>query len=251
MGLDIPTLYEAASPPREDNDERRTHKLRKKRFQRTVRLAVFSTRRYDAVERMRHKLERWDLGGLPGTTANRCIRALQTLRNLVPPRVSAAVFRTMWNGWCTGRRFQSQGSCCFQCGAFLQEDSVEHYGRCSAVVRFARDKLKIRPKVWNLSYITTMGLAERNCTNDELTIRALWIYSVYKAHNLLRYKPLGPQDSPADILLQFTKEGAFGHDHAMHALDGVWVRSTGVHGRGGFSSCNFGDLSDGNDDVFD
>ena len=121
---------------------------------------------------------------------------------------------------------------------------MEHYGRCPIVVGFARRLLRIQPRVWNLSFITTLGLAEGNCTPEELTIRAIWVYAVYKAHNLLRYKPLGPDESPSDLLLQFAKEGAFGHASAMQMLDGVWVR-------GSTRSRGFSNFHVGGDDLLD
>ncbi len=246
LELSIPSLIEAAAPPVEEGDERRTHKLRRRNFQRTVRRAIFSTHKYNEVERMRHKLGRWCLGDFPGVTSSRCIKALRSLRGLVPPRVSAAVLRTMWNGWCTGRRFQKYDTCCFRCGSFFQEDSIEHYGRCPIVVGFARTKLRIRPNVWNLSYITTLGLAESACTNEDLTVRALWIYAAYRAHNLLRYKPLSAAEDPADILLQFSKEGSLGHEGAMRTLDTIWSNSS-LPQRADYSNY----FNDSDEDIWD
>ena len=68
----------------------------------------------------------------------------------------------------------------------------------------------------------TLGLAQGTCTREELTVRALLVYAVYKAHNLLRYKPLGPGELPYRLLTQYAKEGAFGHAYAMRCLDCVY-----------------------------
>ena len=57
-------------------------------------------------DRLRHKLERWDMPLFPRLRASRALQAAQRLSKLVPPRVVAAVIRTWFNGWCTRRRFQ-------------------------------------------------------------------------------------------------------------------------------------------------
>ena len=46
-----------------------------------------------------------------------------------PPRVQAANFRSLFNGWVTSRRFQQRfdGGCVFQCGG---DDAVKHYLHC-------------------------------------------------------------------------------------------------------------------------
>ena len=56
----------------------------KKKFQRTVKKALFSKDRPDPVARVRHKLARWNLAGLPRVTASRCAKLLKDLKRLVP-----------------------------------------------------------------------------------------------------------------------------------------------------------------------
>ena len=224
LGLDVPSLLDAAAPPVEDEPISHRAKRRKKRFQRTVRNAVSACRRYNAPDRMRHKLDRWQLGGLPRVVSERCHKSLTTLKKLLPPRVSAAVLRTMWNGWCTGRRFQQAGQCCFNCGAYWDNvDSIEHYSRCEIVVDFAKHRLGIRPNIWTIGHLTALGFSEGNCSTEELTVRTIWVYSVYRAHNLLCYRSLSEDESPLDVLTQLAREGALGHGHAMKCLDGIFV----------------------------
>lgn len=87
--------------------------------------------------------------GNPRTQACRVIRRLEALRSLVPPRVTAAVFSTIWNSWATARRFQkrscSSNRCVLGCPG-RAEDSLEHYGRCQVVLGFACRRLNLRFK---------------------------------------------------------------------------------------------------------
>ena len=222
--LNVSTLLDSAATPRsEEESPVSLEKRRKKNFQKTVRTALLAKHSYSPTERMRHKLDRWNLAGFPGETASKCIQSLSLLKKWVPPRVCSAVLRTMWNGWCTQRRFQQSGHCVFQCGCFWsEEDSIEHYSKCEVVVGFARRRLNLRPTVWNQGYLTTLGLSNGFCTPEELTIRALWVYAVYKAHNLLRYRRLQPGEDAVELLAQYSKEGAFGHNRAMHCLDNAF-----------------------------
>eukprot|EP00959_Pyramimonas_sp_CCMP1952_P054540 1140117-Pyramimonas_sp.AAC.1 len=64
------------------------------------------------------------------------------LRTATPPCVRAALLRTWFNGWCTGRRFQQQRACIFGCAL---DDSIEHYARCPVVRDFARRRLALPP----------------------------------------------------------------------------------------------------------
>ena len=84
-----------------------------------------------ALNHMRQRLERWNLSTLPGHRMARALKVLETLARRSAPRVQAAYMRTLWNGWCTKRRFQQQGGCPFRCphGA----DSIERISVCLVV----------------------------------------------------------------------------------------------------------------------
>jgi len=82
------------------------------------------------VERIRNKVERWrgihyGLSGLPGKYSPMIAKRITRLAKLVTPRVHAAVFKTLWNGWCTHRRFQRRhldtNACFFQCGGEAED----------------------------------------------------------------------------------------------------------------------------------
>ena len=99
----------------------------RKGFQRTTRAALQPLQHSGMAQDMRRKVERWRTPQFPRVHAQRAVRALQALRTLVPPRVIAALIRSLWNGWVTSRRMQKAthdaGGCIFGCEAV---DCVEH-----------------------------------------------------------------------------------------------------------------------------
>ena len=50
---------------------------------------------------IRHKLARWHVATPLGLITRRLLCRLSRLKSLVTPRVQSAVFKTIWNGWCT------------------------------------------------------------------------------------------------------------------------------------------------------
>ncbi len=220
--LSIPGLLQRALPEDDEGDSAARHRLQRKRFHFTTRKALSTAKQYLHIERMRHKLARWEIPGLPGRIATRCCRMLQSLHGCVPPRVCSAIWRTLFNGWCTGRRFQKLERCCFRCNSWIQEDSIEHYAGCSVVKEFARKKLNIRPSTWSRGLFVTLGAHEGWCDRATLARRALWVYATYKAHNTFRYTPLATDTSPLHVLGQFAVEGTLGHAYAAQCLDGAY-----------------------------
>ncbi|CAK0886443.1 unnamed protein product [Prorocentrum cordatum] len=73
-------------------------------FQREVRQIVRTDPVLHMGALMQDRMIRWELPGNPRTYAGRVEAMLQVLSPLVPPRVRAAVLRTLWNGWITARR---------------------------------------------------------------------------------------------------------------------------------------------------
>lgn len=105
----------------------------------------------------------------------------------------------------------------------MQDDSIEHYSQCRVSVAFARNHLRIRPPSFHLGQLVALGLTDERLQRDEIVIRAIWAYALYRTHNLLRFRPLADGESPIDILSQFAKEGVMGHAGAMACLDGRWA----------------------------
>ena len=181
-----------------------------------------------AEGRLRLKLERWKIPGLPGRTARRILRSLQALNRVVAPRVHVAVFRTIFNGWVTERRFQRayEGLCRFQCGG---DDSIEHYMRCRVLHDFARRRLRLNLDAglrWPI-----MMLAEiPGGTPDLLTQVALFQYVAARACNHLRHAHVPPAER-LTRLQQRLAEGVCGHPASMPVHGRLWRKSE-LAGRG-------------------
>ena len=68
---------------------------------------------------------------------------LRQLAPLTTARTWSAVWRTLWNGWVTHRRFPGArgfGNQCMFCGT-VAPDAIEHYASCPHVRSFARGSL--------------------------------------------------------------------------------------------------------------
>ena len=90
-GLDLKALMrKAAGQDLEGRTTSDQRARRKKTLQRTIRKSLDEGVFVDAVERMRQKLDRWHLEGLPGRTAPRCVAALRALKSLVRARLFCA-----------------------------------------------------------------------------------------------------------------------------------------------------------------
>ena len=129
--------------------------------QRTVYSFLMASSLGNPWNRIRAKYRRWKLddaarhltifgGARERTPAWQCRRAALLLRALgamVPPRVQAAVFSTMWNRWTTARRFQNRAKCLLGCAGCAQ-DSIEHYCRCPTVRAVCLRTLRLDPAVF-------------------------------------------------------------------------------------------------------
>ena len=116
----------------QQNDEEARQKAIKRArtsLQRTICKDLRQRRKGEAHHRIRGKLKRWELQGLPRQQADDFQKHLKQLQSLVPPRVRAAVLNTAWNRWTTERRFQRRDEatcrCVFGCPPEA-EDSLEH-----------------------------------------------------------------------------------------------------------------------------
>ena len=185
-GISIEQLKEkAAGPSEEEEQQGRRYKRMKKMFQKTCSKELDARLQSNPSARMRFKLERWELAGLPGITADRFPRALDDVRRYLPPRVGAAVLKTAWNGWCTRRRFQLHGRCVFRCGSWVQEDSIEHYAGCPVCVGFLRNRLRYRGAT-DRGHLVVLGTHIQENGPGKLMRLALWSYTLFRAFNMLR-----------------------------------------------------------------
>ena len=147
----------------------------------------------NALNRIRSKLERWKLPGLPRGTAEGVLDYLKVAFRLAPPRVSMSYFGLVWNRWCTSRRFQ-QNDKCVLCGKVGTRDSVEHYASCVTVLLLASYMVGTIPS--NLDTYASriayfFGLPSKR---KEDRLRHLsWVHAVYTRQNSCRSAGAPPQ----------------------------------------------------------
>ena len=183
------------SPPEQEEDEFNKYK---NNFQRFALKAIRNSSTPCAVERIRNQVERWRhvpyvINGLPGHYSPMIAKHLVKLSKIVTPRVHAAVFTTIWNGWCSERRYQRRRSsanvCKFKCGTDA-EDSLEHYSKCPVVLKVARGYLHFSyplEEAINLWTLCNHWVAH----DGNMRSLALLIYGSYMAHNTIRHNGIG------------------------------------------------------------
>ena len=148
------------------------------------------------------------------------------LKALVPPRVRAAVLRTMFNGWTTKRRFQTYAHCVFGCRDWTDEDSLEHYARCPFMHDIRRRKLNLHISPWSKAYFLTLHLPPGTDSDTNLTKAALLVYAIYRTFNFLSRHQSSNTDHRTmwDITSQHLYEGTIGHKKATLTLDNCFSR---------------------------
>ena len=156
------------------------------------------------------------------------LKHLRFVRDLVAPRVQAACFSTIWNRWCTPRRFKNRKSklnvCLLGCGG-LAEDSIEHYSHCKAVRTVANTYLRLGMHFTiNLEHF--LLAAEDLDEIPEATIcLAILIYATYTSTNAIRASGAIPlsHDTAAEMLKQNCRNAVAGHASSTRVVDRRWV----------------------------
>ena len=162
----------------------------------------------------------------PAWQSRRALANLQLLRQLAPPRVCAAALSTLWNRWCTHRRYPkrhlSTNRCMLGCGD-TAEDSIEHYFHCKITKDVLRRQLNLPPPL--LANLHSGLLCNANIQNtDQLTTLALLNYGLYNTTNYIRHTPSTPPNQITDMLMQHIREGARHHSNATSVLDNRWTQ---------------------------
>ena len=194
----------------------------KSKFQACVRRAVMGKCKPDVIARIRAKLKRWHVQGIERRIAERVSRMLPRLAKLVPPRVVHAVWRTIWNGWTSGRRFQkAEHHCVLCCGGRFGEDSIEHYARCSVTAAVCNHLLGLSSDHYSKWLANFVVLGNNDSLVDEITLvkRAVAVYAIYMATNRLRHSPCSDPNFIQDLVFQFAREGVRNHNAAAKMLE--------------------------------
>ena len=186
--------------------------------------------------RIRDRIRRWRLPGIEAKIGEVVFQRLAELNVLVAPRVQSACFSTIWNRWCTPRRFQNRDSksnvCLLGCGG-LAVDSIEHYARCRSVRTVASDFLRWgRCLTVDIDHFMLASEALRD-DPDILICVAVLIYSTYNSTNHLRFKgvvPLPFKDA-TELLKQNCRNSVMGHSGSAKVVDGRWCGGDMVRAR--------------------
>jgi hypothetical protein len=220
-GLDSEHLLRLAGWDNIPSDRVRGIRRVKSKYQRCVRQALDHRLRPNYEERIRNKLARWKFNCPARILAQRTSRMLMTLRKLVPPRVSAAVWRTLWNGWTTGRRFQRRDcKCLLRCGSAYGADSIEHYAGCMTTISVGAAFAGLSTERNNcLDNFVTLGLNKHTVPDTTLVKRAVLVYAIYRTTNTLRHSPTDDADVIHDMIRQYMREGVRGHPDATLRLE--------------------------------
>ena len=184
----------------------------RKRFQRAAVAAIPPP--HDALleGRLRHKLERWHLPGLPPRVARTVHRRLRSLRGAVQPRVHAACIRVLFNGVLTARRYQDDPhalGCRLGCPAGA--DVLEHYARCPVLrdvgARFLA--LALPAQAFHLAFFfATPALVDEAGAGLQWRRMALLHYALHRTINAARHHPAwNPESMAVPALGQALREG--------------------------------------------
>ena len=179
-------------------------------FQRTAYSLAISKHDFSAEVQTARRFRRW----LPRIQAarpdrppqvgyvSRCwIRVMQRLSTMVSPCVRAAVFATVWNRWCTSRRFQSQGVCRFGCpcaAGSSPDDSLEHYFYCGTLRSWESRALLQRSAPRQVD-VQAFLCADDSLPDRDLVLRAVHLYAAYVTHNHLRHRGASAPDDSFDF----------------------------------------------------
>ena len=173
--------------------------------------------------RVRHKLRRWKLEGLPRRYAELFIHNLASLKHMVAPRVAAAVWGLAWNRWCTSRRFQRRSPCLLGCDA--GEDSIEHYIGCNIGREAGRRLLRIEGEYEHRK--SSMLSAKSFTSAKDQTCWAILVYGLYMTTNYRRAHAIkgGSVETAVQEVMQFCRRAVEGHLKSSSTLNRLWTSS--------------------------
>ena len=140
--------------------------------------------------RLRHKVELWNVASsslfnnCAGLHVRRLQRCLCLLGQPSPPRVWSACFRTVWNGWVTGHRFQENLWCPF-CDSKFGKDSLVHISHCQLTRRVFH--LTLREPLADYAPYHFFASSPISTSPHLVVLRALCTYALYKLHCSIKH----------------------------------------------------------------
>jgi hypothetical protein len=171
--------------------------------------------------RLSKRLLRWNIDRPIGVVCERAFTLVHSLRSLVPPMVTAAVIRTLRNGWVTGRRmrFLHSSELINQCRLGCPPeccDSIEHYARCPTVYWLRCTFLRLPADLGSLNSFLWLGGVSFDLTPSNIALWALSLQVIYKAVNDFRNSTSPPL--PSDIR-PYLKQSCFNSARGFPKLE--------------------------------
>ena len=129
------------------------------------------------------------------------------------------MWSSVWNRWCTARRFQKNGPCLLGC--LNRCDSIEHYMGCKVVRQVGWKVLRLQPDN-DYEERKRLWLGVTSWTNTrEATCWYLLVYAVYMTTNGRRNsKEKGGEE---EELKQHLRNAVEGHPKSAEVARGRWV----------------------------
>jgi len=214
-------------------------------IQRKILVAIKNHNIPDPQYRLRNKIRRWypkdkehcyhpqaqpnyALAGPERHVAARISATLNRLQSVVAPRVCAAVFKFLWNGWVTKARFQGREDpdclCVLGCvsdGRPNAADAQNHYCHCPTVHAVWKSRLRTTVSMERSLFTWLLANPELE-NNDMLSSTAIIIYSTMRAIN--HYRHVGPTDriTASQFMNQAISQGVRGHSKSAAFVNGLW-----------------------------
>ena len=160
-------------------------------------------------------MRRWQLALPLGTLSRRLPPRLLRLRGLTTPRVQAAMFRTLWNGWTTAARFQKGGCCVLACSPSA-EDRVEHYCHCPFFFHLVTVWLGLENR---LASLPGFLLVADNMSNRDIALMAVAVYAMHRATAHYRQASSPCPEQVRDFLQATCQNAVRGHRQSSVFLD--------------------------------
>ena len=131
--------------------------------------------------------------------------------------------RTIFNGWCTHRRFQKReagtNKCVFGCGGNA-EDSIEHYCKCAATLEVLRTQLRVSVSPRRAIAFWMMDFSR---DKDMARCSALSSYAAYNMFNIYRTKGIIVSTAVAiDAMRESIIQAACSNAELGRFLDDRW-----------------------------
>ena len=168
-----------------------------------------------AEERHRNKQKRWNLQLPARFGAVRALALFKRLEALARPRVIASLARTHWNGWCTRRRFQQEGSCVLAC-SIKAADSIEHYMYCP-LFRSMLDKFLHLPRFTSMQEF--LLLEHRLWSDTRLIVSAVAVHVLYTTFNHARLTGPHSGEYLSDYMQRSCYHAVLDHRSSQTALN--------------------------------